>query len=458
MNDRFLFRALPLLIATYLVAVASVTATRAAAQEQTPPKEEGSDATIVLTDRTRERVRLAFPKAELDSSISGDDLYAAQEIEQTLRDDLDYSRVFNVQGPTELSVLTLTGDRTQDFEQYRSLGNEVVLFASIRREDDKLVLEGWVYDLPSRQSITGKRYRGLSSQARRIAHTMADGLYYQFTGRPGIALTTIAFQSDRDGENRQELYLMDYDGRNQRRISAHKSTSGYSSWSPTGDAIAYISYFSGSAGIYYVDLATSRKVPIYTEGVLNISPSFSPDGKEVAFAHASEGANIDIYTCPRECQSPRRLTRRAGIDTNPAWSPDGKQIAFTSDRSGRPNIYVMAVDGSNVRRISFEGDYNEGANWRPDGTHLVYASRRATRGPFQIVETSLVDLGTRVVLAGPDSYEEPCYSPDGRRILFTVRRGRDSQVHVVDADGTNQRQLTHEGNNMGPAWSGFADR
>ncbi len=453
MNDRFAFRALPLLIVLLLATAASV-----AAQQEPPPTEEGTDATIVLTDMTRERVRLAFPQATLESSLLGDDPYAAREIEQTLRDDLDYSRVFNVQGPTELSVLTMTGERTHDFEQYRSLGNEVVLLASVKREDDKLVLEGRVYDLPSSQSITGKRYRGLASQARRIAHTMADGLYHQFTGRPGIALTTIAFQSDRDGANRQELYLMDYDGRNQRRISAHKSTSGYSAWSPKGDAIAYVSYFSGSAGIYYVDLASSRKVPIYTDGVLNISPTFSPDGTQVAFAHASEGANIDIYTCPRDCQSPRRLTRRRGIDTNPAWSPDGQQIAFTSDRSGRPNVYVMDVDGSNVRRVSFEGDYNEGANWRPDGTHLVYASRRSTRGPFQVVVTNLVDLGNQVLTNGPESYEEPCYSPDGRRILYTARRGRDSQVHVMDADGSNQRQLTHEGNNMGPAWSGFVQR
>ena len=94
---------------------------------------------------------------------------------------------------------------------------------------------------------------------------------------PDFALTTIAFHSDRSGF--QELYLMDYDGRNQRRISGHKSTSGYSDWSPTGDAIAYMSYFSGTPSIYYVELATGNKVPVYRQGPLNLSPSFSPDGR-----------------------------------------------------------------------------------------------------------------------------------------------------------------------------------
>jgi TolB protein len=117
----------------------------------------------------------------------------------------------------------------------------------------------------------------------------------------------------------------------------------------------------------------------------------------------------------------------------------------------------MDVDGSNVRRISFEGDYNEGACWRPDGSHLVYASRGAGFR-FQIAETNLVDLRTSRLTDGADSYEQPCYSPDGRRIVFTVKRGPESQIHVMKADGSDWRQLTHEGNNMAPDWSNFVDK
>lgn len=431
----------------------SLAVAHAVPAQEEEPIEEGETATIEIGEGARAQIRLAFPKANVEASVGADDRGVAEEIEQTLRDDLEYSGIFNIQGPTELAVLTLTGVRDHDFEQFRSLGNEVVLLATIKREDDKIVLEGRVYDLPSSQSITGKRYRGLPSQARRVAHTLADALHVQFTGRPGIALTTIAFQSDRDAQNRQELYLMDYDGHNQRRISSHQSTSGFSDWSPTGDAIAYMSYFAGTPGIYYVDLKSNRKVPVYQDGTLNLSPSFSPDGKQIAFAHTSE-VNVDLYLCERECTSPRRVTTSRAIDTNPAWSPDGRHIAFTSDRSGKPNIYVMDVDGGNVRRLSFEGDYNDGACWRPDGTHVVYASRRSGFR-FQVTVTSLVDLQTQTLTNGPDSYEEPCYSPDGRRIVFTVKRGRESQIHVMNADGTGWRQLTHEGSNLAADWSPF---
>lgn len=423
---------------------------------QTPenePAPTGGEPTLVIDGRGRTQVRLAYPKSDLDPALSGDFLQAAQEIEETLRNDLAYYAIFNVQGPTELSVLTLNGDRNHDFEQYRSLGNQVVLLATIKQEADKLTLDGWVYDLPSKQSILGKRYRGTVDQARLLAHYMADALFYQFSGRPGIALTTLAFQSDRDGG--QELFLMDYDGHNQRRISGHQSTSGYSDWSPTGDAIAYMSYFSGTPGIYYVDLASGNKVPVYREGILNISPSFSPDGKRLAFASSNKESNIDIYVCDRSCQQPTRLTSTTSIDTNPAWSPDGRQIAFTSNRAGKPQIFVMDADGSNQRRVSFEGEYNEGASWRPDGQQLVYASRRGNR--FDIAVTNMVDLSTRLLTNGDknSSYEEPTFSPDGQRIAFTLRRGKQSQIYVMNADGTGWRQLTHDGNNSAPDWSNF---
>ncbi|MEM8995558.1 MAG: hypothetical protein AAGF23_12305 [Acidobacteriota bacterium] len=441
------------LSAPVLAALLLFPATAPAQQPPTDGGLSGDEAEIVIDGRGRSQVRMSFPPAKIDPALTGDILQAAKEVEQTLREDLEQMILFNVQGPTELSVLVLTGNRDQDFDQYRSLGNQVVLLTEIKQEGDRIVLDGWVFDLPSRQSVLGKRYRGTLDQARLVAHYLADAIHWQFSNSPSLTLTTVAFQSDRAGFD--ELYLMDYDGRNQRRISGHKSTSGYASWSPKGDTIAYMSYFAGPPGLYYVDLASGQKIPIYREGTLNLSPSFAPDGRRIAFA-SSQGSNVDIYTCELQCTTPQRLTNSRAIDTNPAWSPDGSKIAFTSSRSGRPHVYVMDADGSNVRRVSFEGDYNEGASWSPDGTRIAYASRHGRK--FKIALTSLVDLQTKLLTNGPDSYEEPTFSPDGSRIAFTVRSGASSQVHVMGVDGSDWRQLTHQGNSSSPSWSNFPPR
>ena len=102
-----------------------------------------------------------------------------RHIEQTLRDDLQQTILFNAQGPTELAVLVLTGKRDQDFEQYRSLGNDVVLLTAIKKEGDKLTLDGWVYDLPSKQSILGQLFQ-LSRAEVVILFDIDDDWFAQF--------------------------------------------------------------------------------------------------------------------------------------------------------------------------------------------------------------------------------------------------------------------------------------
>ncbi len=91
--------------------------------------------------------------------------------------------------------------------------------------------------------MLGKRYRGDPSIARRIAHTFADEIILYFSGRQGLALTSIAFAADRSGF--KEIYLMDADGANQRPITAHKSISMSPEWNPNGREIAYISLLLG---------------------------------------------------------------------------------------------------------------------------------------------------------------------------------------------------------------------
>ena len=419
-----------------------------------PEGQEGQDITLILAPGQRGFLRLAFPEIRGRDRLSGAAARAAQELDETLRRDLEAARIFQVQGPEELEVLQLTGEAARDFELYRSLGNEILLQAEIKPQGERLVLEGRVFDLASGQSILGKRYRGEYELARRIAHTFADEIVLFFTGRRGVALTTIAYSSDRTGH--KEIFLMDADGENQRPITAHKSISMSPDWGPTGESIAYVSFYGGSPGIYLAEVATGQKRPVVTQGGFNTSPSFSNDGQRIAFSRSVEG-NVEIFVANRDGSGLKRLTHSPGIDTNPAWSPTGREIAFTSSRAGNPHIYVMDSEGANNRRVTFIGDYNDGAAWAPDGTKIAHATRRGAA--FDIALTDLVTLESRILAGGPGSEETPVFSPDGRRIAFASSRSsgsrRETQIYVMDADGSNVEQLTQSGNNYTPAWSGY---
>lgn len=409
----------------------------------TPPDQ----VTLEIRHGQRPKIKLAVPSFRalaLPPEAGG----PAREGEEVVRGDLDASGYFEVQGPAAFTSLRLTGNVAEDAAVYRSVGNEILVLGDEKVEEGKLVFEGRVIDLATGQAILAKRYRGPYSTARRIGHSFADEVIRYLTGRPGIGLSSIAFTSDRSGS--KEIWVMDYDGANPRRVTGHRSTSMSPAWSPDGAAVAYMSFFGGSPGIYLAEIASGHKRPIVTSGSLNSSPSFSPDGNRIAFARSVEG-NVEIFSAEVAGGTLRRLTVSGAIDTNPAWSPKGGTIAFTSSRSGNPNIYLMDSEGSNQRRLTAEGEYNDGAAWSPDGDLVTYASRRA--GRFEIAVTNVVTQETRVLTGGPGQSESPTFSPDGRKIAFSSTRNGRRQIFVMDLDGGNVRPLTSEGNNDLPDWS-----
>ncbi len=447
----------PLRSALILLLTAGLVAPSLAAQDPAPPQDpvtDESDITAVIEKGGVAQLRLAFPALVVRPGTSSGAATAIRGFERALRQDLESSGVFAIQGPEELSVLDLTGDRGQDFELYRSLTNETVLLVEGYESDERFVIEGRLYDLASQQSILGKRYRGTFDLSRRVAHTFSDEILLYFTGTRGIALTSIAFTSDRSGH--KEIYLMDYDGESVRPLTDHDSISMAPAWAPTGDNIAYVSFFAGPPAIYRVDLATGAKQPIVNDGNLNSSPDFSADGTRIAFTRSLEG-NTEIFVANRDGSNLTRLTRSAGIDTNPAFSPNGTKIAFTSSRAGNPHIYIMDTDGTNLQRVTFEGTYNDGAEWSPDGTKIVYATRRGR--DFDIAVTDLALLDTQVLTSAvPGSHESPTWSPDGRFLAFSTTLGGKTQIRVMPATGGPARTLTGDGNNMAPDWSAYPPR
>ena len=442
-------RTIALTVLSCLLLLALVLAAQVPPAAAPPDPQQPPNVTLELNRGGQvKKMKLAFPAFRGPGQLTGEAGKAGRELEETVRRDLDLSGYFEIQGPDVLSGLALTGDVQKDLAVYRSTGNEVLLLGDVRGEGDRIVFEGRVLDLGSGQAVVAKRYRGPFAVSRRMAHTFADEVIRFLIGKPGIALSSIAFASDRTGN--KEIFVMDYDGAGQRRITGHHSTSMSPAWSPGGGAIAYTSFFNGPPGIYLADLTSGRKRPIVASGSLNTSPSFSPDGRRIAFARSLDG-NVEIFTADLDGGNLRRLTSSNAIDTNPAWSPKGGDIAFTSSRAGNPHLYLMDAEGANQRRLTFDGTYNDGAAWSPEGDLVAYTSRRD--GQFQIAVTNVGTLETQVLTSGPGENESPTFSPDGRKIAFSSRRSGRKQIYVMDLDGGNLRQLTTEGNNDLADWS-----
>lgn len=435
----------------------------AAAQEQRPDPGLGQsgDVRVEITKDQARKVKLAITPSRLPVAPPPQAGAAIAELEKTLRDDLELSGVFDIQGPEMLTLLELSGDREKDLVKLRSVGNEVALYGELALEGERITLEGKMYDLASGAFILGKSYRGTYDLSRRMGHLFADEIVRYFTGRRGVALTSLAFTSDRDGKRAdgqliKELYLMDYDGYGQRRLTGHRSLSFSPDWAPNGSGLAYVSFFEGNAALYWVERATGEKRPLAPGVGMTLTPSFSPDGKRVAFARSVDG-NIEIFVANRDGSGSKQVTSSEAIDTNPAWSPSGRAIAFTSSRAGTPQIFVMDVDGGNLRRVTLQGKYNDGAAWHPDGERVAFAHRVDDGTRFDIAVVDLATLELRRLTQGPGSHEAPSFSPDGRFIAFESSRAGGRQVFLMTSEGAVVKQLTSSGNNYAPSWSGYLD-
>jgi len=329
----------------------------------------------------------------------------------------------------------------------KAAGAQFVLSLKIDQQGADFIVDARLLDSTGAMQF-GRRYRGATGALPKIAHTLANELVRTVNGKPGIFLSMIGYASNRTGNF--EIWLMDWDGTNQRQITHHNALSILPSWSADNDRMVYTSFFRGTSDMYIISRRGGARTRLPTGLSLNTSATFSPISNDVAFVGSVAG-NPDIYIVKDDGTNLRRLTHDSSIESTPEWSPNGRQISFTSGRSGSPQIYTMDAEGSNVQRISFEGDWNDDATWSPDGSQLAYTSR--VNGRFQI---RIADLATHQshILAGEGSNEQPTWSPDGNWIAFQSNRSGTWQVYRMRVDGgTDLLQLTFDGENKDPDWS-----
>jgi TolB protein len=175
----------------------------------------------------------------------------------------------------------------------------------------------------------------------------------------------------------------------------------------------------------------------------------------IVYTHGEESGTDLFATTVFERGPARRITVGRGTDnTSPTFSPDGRRLAFTSGRLGHPEIYISDADGTNPQPLTYSvGDQNYRANpdWSPDGRLVAYQSQQ-TDGSFQLNTISLRDRSVKQ-LTSDGSNEDASWAPDSRHIIFSSTRTGSKQLFVLDSESGRWRQLTRNGGVRLPAWS-----
>jgi TolB protein len=284
-----------------------------------------------------------------------------------------------------------------------------------------------------------------------LGRRIADEIVYRFTGRRGVSATQIAFVSDRSG--RKELYVMEADGSGKRGVTNNRSINLFPSWSPEGDTLLYTSYRGGTPDLWMISRGRRQNGRfLAAPRAAKYRGAWAPnDGTVAVVLHQNQ--NTDIYLARENGGGLQRITHGRSIETSPTWSPDGRRLAFVSDQSGAPQVYVQDIGGE-PRRLTFQGSYNASPAWSPTGEWIAYASQAG--GGFDIYLIDPTSGHVAPLVTGGRSDEEPHWAPDGRKLAFTSNRSGTKDVYTVDIGDPESsiRRLTEGfGNCSNAAWS-----
>ena len=370
-----------------------------------------------------------------------------------IRQDLARSGYFK---NTENGNASEGDEGTPNYKSWAARGADALVVGSVVQTGaGQFEIRYQLFDVRKSESLGGLNINSSADNLRAAAHKIADDIILKLLGERGIFSTRLSYVI-KEGK-RYRLVISDADGQNIRNAMNSGEPIISPSWSPDGKKVAYVSFEDRKPVIYVHELATGRRIALSNQKGNNSAPAWSPDGKKLAISLSKDG-NTQIYSINADGSNLQRLTRGRTIDTEPQYSADGRYIYFTSDRGGNPQIYRMSAEGEqteSAKRITFKQGFVTSPRISPDGKYVAYVANLG--GAFRLYILNLA-TGDSQALTDGTSDESPSFAANGRYVLYSTKVGGKRVLAAVSVDGNSKQILSIPGSDVRqPSWGPFMD-
>ncbi len=267
----------------------------------------------------------------------------------------------------------------------------------------------------------------------------------------GPTVGRIAYMAKDNPDANWDIWVMRGDGSDPKRLTDDPADDMAPTWSPDGRYVAFVSDRDGNKEIYVMKADGTQQINLTHHSSEDWTPAWSPDGSSIAFSSYREG-NWEIYIMGSDGTDPRRLTQDSAADYGPCWSPDSQQIAFNSNRDGNWEIYVIGRDGTGLLRLTVNEATDFAPAWSPDGMSIAFESYRD--GNMEIYLMAADGSGQQDISNDHYSNEHgPVWARRGTRLLYFSNRDGGWDIFSMKPDGTEKNNLTlSPASEQGLAW------
>ncbi len=380
----------------------------------------------------------------------------SKELNSIMQNDLIRTGEFSILDEKLLLPIQIIDDELV-YNDWKLLGMDYLVTGKIIKTNNSLDINYEIYDINKKRKIRSSKVFGIPNQIRQLAHYTSDGIYESITGIKGIAATRLLYVNeikDSQSVSTYKLMLADSDGKNEKNLLTSSEPIISPSWSPDGKRVAYVSFETGMAKVFIQDISSGKREAVLSQDTQISSPSWSPDGKYLSLTLYRDG-NAEIYILRLRDKTLTRMTKQYAIDTESSWSPKGNKILFTSGRSGSPQIYELDLRKLNpkAKRLSFEGSYNAKASYLPKEQGIIFV-HRADDGSFHIALKYKKENFIRI-LTEAKMDESPSVAPNGNMVIYGIKEGDLSMLAGFSLSGARFNLPASTGEVREPAWSNF---